>query len=103
MHFVGFVRKCENVSVCVLLSFTVPSEAAMGEHVLLEISLPQPDALSAFTHWTVHSKRGETEHPSQVISIMIFVFTCFLFFLNLGRLAVRPAARCGCKAGVLRA
>lgn len=82
------------------MSFTVPSEAAVGEHVLLEISVSQPDALSAFTHWTVHSKGGEIEHPSQVISIVIFVFT---FFLNLGRLAVRPATRCGHKAGVLRA
>lgn len=79
MPFVGFVRKCENVSVCVLLSFTVPSEAAVGEHVLHEISLPQPDALSAFTHWTVHSKGGEIEHPSQVIYIVIFVLTFFFF------------------------
>lgn len=76
------MRKCENVSVYVLLSFTVPSEAAVGEHVLLEIALPQPDALSAFTHWTVHSKRGEIEHPAQGISIVIFLYLlfCFLFF-----------------------
>ncbi len=41
------------------VSFAVPSEVAVGEHLHLKTSLCQPDAFSALTNWTEHSERGE--------------------------------------------
>lgn len=58
-----FVKKNVNVytSFC-LVSFVVPSEAAVGEHVRLEVALRQQDAVPALTDWTVPSKRGKIGH-----------------------------------------
>lgn len=50
--------KCTNVSPVL---FAVPSEAAVGEHLHLKLSLCQPNAVSALTYWTEHSKRGEVK------------------------------------------
>lgn len=42
-----------------LVSFAVPSEVAMGEHLHLKVSLCQSDAFSALTDWTERSERGK--------------------------------------------
>ena len=54
----GVKLKCTKFSPVL---FAVPSEAAVGEHLYLKRSLCHPNAFSALTNWTEHSKRGEVK------------------------------------------
>lgn len=57
--------------MCVIcpISFVVPSEAAMGEHVRLKVSLSQPHAFTALNNWTVPSKRSEITRRHRADSV----------------------------------
>lgn len=64
--FVSFRNVSVYTFLC-LVSFAVPSEAAMGEHERDKISLGQQDAVPALAGWTVHSEKGETLHLSELL------------------------------------